>query len=128
MEGPDPARLSREFFEAYGEGETETMRSLLAPDAISFITNAEAGVDRIDGRDGFMARLPDLEGAELRTAITQVVAIDEQRAMTMIEVKAERQGRSLHNFAAFLTRCSGGRITHLWMVDAKPSCSDDFWS
>jgi ketosteroid isomerase-like protein len=128
MEGQDPARLSREFFEAYGEGETETMRSLLAPDAVSFITNAEAGVDRVDGRDGFMARLPEVEGAELSTSITQVVAIDGERAMTMVEVKAERQGRALHNFAAFLTRCSGGRITHLWMVDAKPSYSDDFWS
>ena len=124
----DPADLAQSFFEAYGEGEAETMCSLLAPDAVSFITNAEAGVDRVDGRDGFMARLPDLEGAELSTAITQVVAIDEERAMTMIEVKAERRGRALHNFAAFLTLCSGGRITRLWMVDAKPSYSDDFWS
>ena len=124
----DPADLARSFFEAYGEGETETMRSLLAADAVSFITNAEAGADRVDGRDGFMARLPDLEGARLSTAITQVVAIDEERAMTMVEVKAERQGRSLHNFAAFLTRSAGGQITHLWMVDAKPSDSDDFWS
>jgi ketosteroid isomerase-like protein len=111
MDGQDPARLSREFFEAYGKGETETMRSLLAPDAVSFIT-----------------RLPDLEGAELSTSITQVVAIDGERAMTMVEVKAVRQGRALHNFAAFLTRSAGGRITRLWMVDARPAYSDEFWS
>jgi ketosteroid isomerase-like protein len=123
-----PDEISRELFEAYGDGEIETMRSLLAPDAVSYITNAEAGVDRVEGRDGFMARLPDLEGAELSTAVTQVVAIDEERAMTMIEVRAKRQGRTLHNFAAFLTRCAGGQVAELWMVDAKPAVSDDFWS
>jgi len=106
----------------------ETMRSLLAPDAVSFITNAEAGVDRVEGRNGFMARLPDLEGAELSTSITQVVGIDEERAMTMIEVKAKRRNQTLHNFAAFLTRCAGGQVVELWMVDAKPAVSDDFWS
>lgn len=128
MPEASPAEISRAFFEAYGEGDTETVRSLLAPDAVSFITNADAGTDRVEGRDGFMSRLPDLEGAELSTSITQVVGIDEQRAMAMIEVKAERRGRSLHNFAAFLTRSADGLITHLWMVDAKPSYSDDFWS
>ncbi|MCB0828642.1 MAG: nuclear transport factor 2 family protein [Solirubrobacterales bacterium] len=128
MPEQDPSELARRFFGAYGEGDTETVRSLLAPDAVSFITNADAGADRVEGRDGFMSRLPDLEGAELSTSITQVVGIDEERAMTMIEVKAERRGRSLHNFAAFLTRSADGLITHLWMVDAKPSYSDDFWS
>jgi hypothetical protein len=43
-------------------------------------------------------------------------------------VRAERQGRTLHNFAGFLTRVAEGRITELWMVDAKPASSDEFWS
>jgi hypothetical protein len=44
-------------------------------------------VDRVEGRDNFMSRLPDLAGAELSTAITQIVAIDEERVMTMLEIK-----------------------------------------
>ena len=80
-------RLARDLFEAYGEGELETMRALLAEDLIAFITNADAGVDRVEGRDNFMSRLPDLAGAELSTAITQIVAIDEERVMTMLEIK-----------------------------------------
>ena len=120
--------LARRFFGAYGDGDLETLRSLLAEDAVTHVTNAEAGVDRVVGREAFMARLPDLEGAELSTAITQVVPIDEQRVMTMIEVRASRQGRELHNFAAFLARVRDGEIAELWMVDATPAYSDEFWS
>jgi ketosteroid isomerase-like protein len=124
----DLERLARDLFEAYGEGDLETMRSLLAEDLSAYITNAAAGVDRVEGRDNFMSRLPDLAGAELSTAITQIVGIDEERVMTMIEIKAERQGRMLHNFAAFLARASEGQVVELWMVDAKPAYSDEFWS
>jgi hypothetical protein len=46
-----------------------------------------------------MARLPDPAGAEWSTGITQVV-VDDERVMTMIEFKARRKGRDLHNFAA----------------------------
>jgi ketosteroid isomerase-like protein len=121
-------RLARTLFEAYGEGELDTMRSLLAEDLTAHITNADAGVDRVQGRDRFMSRLPDLEGAELSTGITQIVAIDDERVMTMIEVKAKREGRALHNFAAFLARVRNGQVAELWMVEAKPAYSDDFWS
>ena len=120
--------LARRFFGAYGERDLATVRSLLADDLVSHITNADAGVDQVEGRDGFMARLPDLTGAELETAITQVVRVDDERVMTMIEIRARRQGRTLHNFVAFLTRVVAGRIVELWMVDAKPAYSDEFWS
>ena len=124
----DLETLARRFFRAYGDGDLDAMRSLLAEDAVTHITNAEAAVDRVEGREAFMARLPDLEGAELSTAITQVVPIDDQRVMTMIEVRASRRGRELHNFAAFLARVRDGEIAELWMVDAKPAYSDEFWS
>ncbi len=128
MSAVDLEQLARRFFGAYGDGDLETVSSLLAEDVVTYITNADAGVDRVEGRDGFMSRLPDLSGAELRTGITQVVAVDGERVMTMIEVQAERQGRTLHNFAAFLARVADGRIAELWMVDAKPAYSDEFWS
>jgi len=123
-----PERLARAFFDAYGDGDLETVRSLLAEDVVSYITNAQAGVDRVEGRDGFMARLPDTQGAELRTAMTQVLGIDAERVMTMIEVSAERKDMTLHNFAAFLARVADGRIQELWMVEARPAYSDEFWS
>jgi hypothetical protein len=57
-----------------------------------------------------------------------VIAIDDERVLTMIEIRARRSDATLHNFAAFLARVSDDRITELWMVDAKPSLSDEFWA
>ena len=46
----------------------------------------------------------------------------------MVEIRAEREGRALHNFAAFLTRVVDGQVRQIWMVDALPAYSDEFWS
>jgi ketosteroid isomerase-like protein len=124
----DPAQIARDLFGAYGDGDVEKVRALLADDLVSHITNAGGGTDRVEGADGFMARLPDTSEADLTTEVTQVVGIDDELAMTMVEVRAERRGRTLHNFAGFLTRVADGRIAELWMVDAKPAHSDEFWS
>ena len=60
--------------------------------------------------------------------VTQSVTVAEDQVLAMVEVKATRNGRSLHNHAAFLSRFAHGRIAELWMVDALPSYSDEFSS
>jgi hypothetical protein len=47
----------------------------------------------------------------------------------MVEIRAERLGRSLHNFAAILVRLSDERkMIEYRMVEALPLESDRFWS
>lgn len=125
----DPADASRAFFQAYADGDRGKAASLLAESVTAYITNAEGGVDQVTSRDDYMARVPDLQEAGGTATITQVVGIDEQRAMTMVEIKVpDRNGKSLHNHAAFLARVSDGEIAELWMVEALPAYSDEFWS
>ena len=121
--------LARRFFGAFGrDDDIEIMRNAMTEDAVSWITNAEGGSDRVEGREGWIARVPSLEGAEGRVDVVQVVGVDADHMLTMIEVRAARKGHTLHNFAAFLTRVQDDRIAELWMVDAKPAESDAFWS
>jgi ketosteroid isomerase-like protein len=121
--------LARRFFGAFGRADTaDVMREAMTEDAVSWITNGEGGSDRVQGREGWIARVPSLEGAEGRVDVVQVVPVDADLMLTMIEVHAARKGQTLHNFAAFLTRVRDDRIAELWMVDAKPAESDAFWS
>jgi ketosteroid isomerase-like protein len=121
--------LARRFFGAFGrDDDIEIMRNAMTEDAVSWITNAEGGSDRVEGREGWIARVPSLEGAEGRVDVVQVVGVDADHMLTMIEVHAVRKGHTLHNFAAFLTRVQDDRIAELWMVDAKPAESDAFWT
>jgi len=46
----------------------------------------------------------------------------------MVEIKAKRKGRELHNFAAFLMDIRDRRISKMRMVEALPAYSDEFWS
>src|SRR5262249_25036118 len=111
------------------DGDRDKAASLLAEDVTAYITNADAGVDTVTSRDAYMARVPDLQEAGGTAVITQVVGVDDERAMTMVEIRVpDRNGKSLHNHAAFLARIADEEIAELWMVEALPAYSDEFWS
>jgi ketosteroid isomerase-like protein len=128
MPSGDLSQLARQFFEAYGDGDLATVRSALAEDLVAFVTNADGGVDLVEGRDGYMQRLPDLRAAGGTLDVTQVLEIDAQQVLTMVEIRADGSGDDLHNFAAFLARIRDGQIAQLWMVEAQPAHSDEFWA
>ncbi len=128
MRPDELSALARRLFEAYGDGDVDGFRSLLADDLTAYVTNADAGVDEVRGVEAYMSRLPNLHALGGRFRITQVLPVDEERVLTMVEIRAERGGRELHNFAAFLAEVNGGKVTKLWMVDALPAYSDEFWS
>jgi len=119
----------RAFVDAYGIGDVDAMRAALADGFVGYVTNAAAGVDRVDGPDAYLARLPVLAAAGATATITQTVQVATDQALTMVEIHARRDGRVLHNFGAFLSRHDAdGRVVELWMVDAQPAYSDEFWS
>ncbi len=71
----------------------------------------------------------NLSAVDFSVVLTQQpVVVDPDRIMMMVEVRARRGDRSLHNFAAHLLRVKGDRITSIRMVEAKPAESDEFWS
>lgn len=117
----------RELIEAFSAKNEERMRSTLASDMTAYVTNASGGVDHVQGRDGYLERLRALQAPTLNLNVTQSVAVAPDQALTMVEIRAERGGRSLHNFSAFLARVKGGEIVELWMVEALPAYSDEFW-
>jgi SnoaL-like domain len=123
-----PGETVRVFVDAYAAGDRVLMESLLSPGLVGYVTNAEAGVDRVDGPEAYLARLPNVPGAELALRVTQSVDVAPDQALTMVEVRARRGDAELYNFGAFLSRVREGRIVEVWMVDALPASSDEFWS
>ena len=51
----------RELIEAFSAKSEERMRSTLASDMTAYVTNASGGVDRVQGRDGYIERLLGLQ-------------------------------------------------------------------
>ena len=119
--------LVRQFIECYDEGRLDAAGALLAPDLLAAITEGDGTATIVRGRDGYLARSPDLRAAGGSARLTQVVDVDADRTLAMVEIRAERDGRTLHNFAGFLVVVRDDLISELWMVDAKPAESEAFW-
>jgi len=119
------------FIVAFSAADFEGMRELLAPDLVAWVTGGDGEMARVEGRDEYLARIEamDLPAARFGVELTQVpVEVGPDRVLLMVEVHAERGGRTLHNFAGHLLRIDGERIAEWWMVDAKPAESDAFWA
>jgi len=126
----DPAIVER-FLAAFGNADMEAMHDLLAPNLVAWVTNSDGEMDRIEGRDGYLERIEamDLPAASFRVELTQpAVPVNPDLVLALVEVHAERGGRTLHNFAAHLLRLRGNQISEWWMADAKPAESDAFWA
>ncbi len=119
--------LVRQFIECYDEGRLDAAGTLLAPDLLAAITEGDGTATIVRGRDSYLARAPDLRAAGGSARLTQVVDVDADRTLAMVEIRAERDGRTLHNFAGFLVVVRDDLISELWMVDAKPAESEAFW-
>jgi ketosteroid isomerase-like protein len=125
------ASTAERFIAAFSAADFETMRELLAPDLVAWVTGADGAMTRVEGRDDYLGRIEamDLPAARFSVELTQPpVEVGTDRTMLMVEVHAERGGRTLHNFAGHLLRIDGERIVEWWMVDAKPAESDAFWA
>ena len=129
VDDTDHIDVMRRFVAAAQVGDTDAMRELMDERFVGYITTADAGVRSAD-RDEYLASIAALDGpsAELRMDIPNIVAIPPDGVLVMIEVHAHRSGQSLHNFSGQLGRFVDGRLRELWMVEALPARSDEFWS
>jgi hypothetical protein len=123
----DPAAPLKALIASFSAQSEEGMRAALAEDMTAYVTNVDGGVDRVEGRDAYLPRLLALKAPTLSVAVTQSVTVSRDHALLMVEIRAERKGRSLHNFSAFLARVHNDQVSELWMVEALPAYSDQFW-
>jgi hypothetical protein len=126
----DAEAVAGRLIAAFGAIDFEGMRAQLADDLRAYITNAEGGVDEVVGADEYLRRVAamDLPTASFSVEVTQSVAVRPELAMVMVEVRAARGSRTLHNHAAHLLFVRDAKVTEWWMVEALPAESDAFWS
>ncbi len=80
--------LVRGLFEGYGRGDADAVREALSPDLVAYVTTADGGADRVEGRDAYLDRLPDLRAApSARSRVTQVLEVNEALVMAMVEAQ-----------------------------------------
>lgn len=124
------AHIIRTFIDAFNAADLEGMASCLAENLVAAVTQRDGSTTQVEGRDAYMTLIAQLDigTVQPRLTITQIADVTEDQVLVMIEVKAARKGRRLHNFAAYLMIFRDLKIEKIWMVEALPEESDTFWS
>jgi SnoaL-like protein len=131
MASEAPAAFVLRFVRAMEQSDMEAVRASFDPNVRAYVTNAAGGTDLVEGREAVGRRFPDFAAMadSFHATVTQIHQIDDRTVLFMIEIRAERRGRLLHNFAGILIRLSdAGKMTEYRMVEALPAESDRFWS
>ena len=123
--------LIERFLDLFNSGDLAAMSDVLADDAVAYITGPDGEPMVLNGASSYTAALEAMHLADVDYAVTltqQPVMVGDDQVLIMVEVRATRDAKTLHNFAAHLLRISDGRVVELFMVDAKPAESDAFWA
>lgn len=125
----DIKRITYKFFELFEKGDIFSMEPLLSPHIKSYITNQQGGVDLLEGVEPLLNNLHQMDTKTIKPVIhvTQMALVQEQQLLLMVEIKAERKAKKLHNFAAFLLSFDADKISEIRMVEALPAYSEEFW-
>ena len=123
-------RVVGTFIDAFNAADLETMASCLAEKLAAEVTQRDGSTTQVEGRDAYMNLIAQLDigTVQPKLTITQIADVNDDQVLVMIEVKAVRKERQLHNFAAYLKTIRDMKIARIWMVEALPEESDTFWS
>ena len=122
--------IVKAFVDAFNAADLSALADCLAEDLIADVTQRDGSTKTTKGRDTYVALIEQLDISTVhpKLTITQIAEVNTEQVMVMIEVRASRKGRQLHNFAAFLITVHNQKMQRIWMVEALPAESDEFWS
>ena len=132
MTEPDStSTLIERFLASFNGGDLAAMRDVLADDAVAYITGPDGEPMVLNGASAYTAALEAMHLGDVDYSVTLTqapVMVGDDQVLIMVEVRARREAKTLHNFAAHLLRIVDGRVVEMFMVDAKPAESDAFWA
>lgn len=119
-----------DLVQAFAGGDSAAVKSRLADGLVAHVTQSDGSTRQVVGSANYAAIVDAMDplSANLQMEIPQIMTIEPGLVMAMFEVHAARYGRRLHNFSGQLFRFDGEVIDRIWMVEALPRESDEFWS
>ena len=121
--------LARELWAAAADGNAEAMRGLLAEDVVwqTVGRNPLSGVRK--GPDEVLDYLAMVgEAADELLSDIEEIFVNDEGAVVMYQVKAQREGKNLEMEFLLLLRIEVGQVTRALMVPVDQYVNDKFWN
>jgi ketosteroid isomerase-like protein len=122
--------LVRKGYAAFSAGDMDTMRQVIAADAIWHasgrgpLSGDFKGIDEIIGNFG---RSMELSGMTLKVEVHDIAGNDEH-VFAAHTASARREGKSLNENQVIVFHVSGGRVTEAWQTSVDQYAADEFWT
>ncbi|MFD9571395.1 nuclear transport factor 2 family protein [Streptomyces sp. NPDC059982] len=129
-EHPDCA-LIRRGYEAFGQGDMETMSTLMTADVIHHVPGNSPLSGHHKGRDavlGLYRRMGEETGGTFRVRLDQVLADGRGHAMSFHTATGDRGDRGIEIHEGLFFTIIGGKITDIDQCTQDIDESDAFWS
>lgn len=121
----------RQGYKAFGEGDMDTLRSLITPDAVhvapgnSPIAGEYKGIDEILA---YYGKLFELSGGTFSAELKSTTAQGDDKVVAVHRDKGQRSGKTLDQDETLTFTISNGKISRLEEDHSDQATYDAFWS
>ena len=120
----------RRGYAAFGTGDMDTMRTILAADVAWHAPGQGPQAGDFQGIENVIAefgRLFQDSGGTFRVEITEILEGDES-VVVLARESASREGRTLDQRYAHIFHFRGDQVSEAWVVNYDQAEADAFWS
>ena len=121
----------RRGYQAFGEGDMETLRSLFAADAVHVATGNSPIAGDYEGIDailGYYGSLFELSDGTFSAELQSTRAEGDDTVVAVHRDRGQRAGKTLDQDETLTFTLSDGKITRLVEEHSDPAAYDEFWS
>jgi hypothetical protein len=123
--------LVRQAYKAFAEGDMDTLRSLIAPDAVHVATgnNPLSGEHQgVDNMLGYYGKLFELSDGTFRADLQSVSVEGDDTVVTTHHDSGQRNGKTLDQDENLTFTISDGKVARIVEDHSDPEAYDAFWS
>ena len=124
------AAVVRRGYEAFAEGDAETLAALIAEDAVWHVGGRNLFSDTYQGREAiftYFRKLREFTNDSLAIELHAVLA-DDEHAVALVHMTGRRARRELAMNATTTYHMRDGQVVEAWTFHADQHATDDFFS
>ena len=120
---------ARKGYEAFGNGDLETVDELMDDDIVWHVSGHSPMSGDYEGKEavmGYFGRLMQETGGTFKNDIHDMLANDEH-GVALVNVTASRGGKSIDQPSVNVFHMKDGKMTEFWAFTEDPTEWDAFW-
>ena len=115
-------------FQAFAEGDMDTMRGLFHDDAVWHAQGRNQWSGDYKGADAILEFFAGVSGAAQITNEPHGVLADDNHVVVLTKGKLERDGKTLESDGFYIFHVTDGKVAEVWAGSYDPYAGDEFWA